>query len=196
MSDFDYQEDQMAVESQVDNIRERIDRIPAPTKTEDTKLRKRRIEVRPRVERKTEPKIINNKTPFPEFPNFPQVYEVPSNDNLSLNVTNKNSFDNQNVTVTETETLPLPQPLTMSKSSSSNRLKNHNAVRRKIDALPVNLTPGNNGGNGKGQTAKFRKSLPPLYDYYDDYYYYGVVHQILSPISNSESTNLFNKYLL
>ena len=30
MSDFDYQEDQMAVESQVDEIRERIDRIPAP----------------------------------------------------------------------------------------------------------------------------------------------------------------------
>ena len=30
MSDFDYQEDQMAVESQVDDIRERIDRIPAP----------------------------------------------------------------------------------------------------------------------------------------------------------------------
>ena len=155
-------------------------------------MRKRRIEVRPRVERKTEPKIINNKTPFPEFPNFPQVYEVPSNDNINItNVTNKNSnFENQNnQTVTETETLPLPQPLTMSKSSSSSRLKNHNAVRRKIDALPVNLTPGNNGGNGKGQqSAKFRKSLPPLYDYYDDYYYYGVVHQILSPISNSEST--------
>ena len=30
MPDFDYQEDQMAVESQVDDIRERIDRIPAP----------------------------------------------------------------------------------------------------------------------------------------------------------------------
>ena len=30
MPDFDYHEDQMAVESQVDDIRERIDRIPAP----------------------------------------------------------------------------------------------------------------------------------------------------------------------
>merc|ERR1712241_204093 len=52
--DFEYHEDQMAVESQVDDLREKMDRVPAP-KTEDSsqkQLRKRRIEVRPRVQRR------------------------------------------------------------------------------------------------------------------------------------------------
>jgi hypothetical protein len=156
--ELDYHEDQMAVEThQIDDLKERIDMVDMIA-MDDTKLRKRRIEVRPRprVQRGPKPKINKD---FPQFPNFPQVYEN-SNNNLRLNTTNKNI----------TETLPpIAQPLTMSKAAST-RLRNHNSVRRKIDTLPINLTPGSKKKESK---LKITKVLPPLYDYYDDYYDYN-----------------------
>ena len=106
----------------------------------ETQLRKRRIEIRPR--RSTTTAKPTQK--LPEFPNFPLIFEQ-ANDNLKLNATPKENI----------EELPIPEPVTMAKSASF-RLKNH--ARRKVDALPVNLTP--------------EALRQPLYDdYYDDYYY-------------------------
>merc|ERR1712156_1173499 len=67
--ELDYHEDQMAVEThQIDDLKERIDMVDMIA-MDETKLRKRRIEVRPRprVQRGPKPKINKD---FPQFPNF------------------------------------------------------------------------------------------------------------------------------
>ena len=151
--ELEYHEDQMAVESHRSTQEKVLNN--KDSSAGNSKLIRRRIEIRPRAPTKTQqmpPKL-------PQFPNFPQIF-VP-NDNLSLNVTSENS--------SETEPMPKAQPLTTVKSE--NRLRNHNAAaRRKIDTLPVNLTPN----NGK------LKNIPMYYDYYDDdYYYYDDYYQDL-----------------
>ena len=100
------------------------------------KLTRRKIEIRPNPAAKKRQK-------FPVFPNFPQVP-----DNSTEQEQNK------------TEILPIAQPYTMSKSESRLRA-GQNKARRKIDSIPINLTPSD----------PYRKA--PYYDYYeDDYYYY------------------------
>ena len=102
------------------------------------KLTRRKIEIRPNPSAKERQK-------FPTFPNFPQI---------ELNNSTK---EEQN----KTEMLPQAQPFVMSKSESRLRAS-QNKARRKIDSIPINLTPSD----------PYRKA--PYYDdyYEDDYYYY------------------------
>ncbi len=143
----------MAVESQEEKVSKKEQMVPDV-------LKKRRILIAPRS--------TTVKPRLPQFPNFPLINEQ-SNDNLSLNTTATNSSTNA------AESLPIPEPLTMSKSAS--QLRNHNQVRRKVDALPVNLTPAQSQSQAKD----------PFYDYYyyyDDYYddeYYDDIKEPAKP---------------
>ena len=125
-------------------------------KVSNDKLTRRKIEIRPNPAAKERQKL-------PHFPNFPQLY--PESNSTQFEETIK---DNDN----KTETLPQAQPFTMSKSESRYRHKNHNnKARRKIDSIPINLTP----------TDPYRKS-PYTYDYYEDYdYYYDDYYEDVPP---------------
>lgn len=135
-----------------------VDQLAMETrvKVSNDKLTRRKIEIRPNPAAKERQKL-------PHFPNFPQLY--PESNSTQLEETIK---DNDN----KTETLPQAQPFTMSKSESRYRHKNHNnKARRKIDSIPINLTP----------TDPYRKS-PYTYDYYEDYdYYYDDYYEDVPP---------------
>ena len=126
-------------------------------KVSNDKLTRRKIQIRPNPAAKE-----RQKQNFPQFPNFPQLY--PESNSTQLE---EKTNDNEN----KTETLPQAQPFTMSKSESRHRNHN-NKARRKIDSIPINLTPSD----------PYRKS-PYNYDYYDDYdyYYHDDYYEALPP---------------
>ena len=129
-------------------------------KVSNDKLTRRKIQIRPNPAAKE-----RQKHNFPQFPNFPQLYPE---SNSTQQLDDKTNDKNEN----KTETLPQAQPFTMSKSESRHRNHN-NKARRKIDSIPINLTPSD----------PYRKS-PYNYDYYDDdydYYYDDYYEEILPP---------------
>ena len=128
-------------------------------KVSNDKLTRRKIQIRPNPAAKE-----RQKHNFPQFPNFPQLYPE---SNSTQQLDDKTNDKNEN----KTETLPQAQPFTMSKSESRHRNHN-NKARRKIDSIPINLTPSD----------PYRKS-PYNYDYYDDDYdyYYDDYYEELPP---------------
>jgi hypothetical protein len=176
----------MAIESK--KVEEKVDRVPSKKRHQNV-LKRRRIEIKPfdaslksRI-RNTVASLRkqNNAEKMPEFPNFPQIF---SNSSATTNVpaaeekmdkVDSKSGNPETIMVAESKTEPemLPKPLPLMKMRRD-RLNNHKVSDRRIESLPVNLTPKAEPYRRSPDIKSPAIRVPQEYeyeDYYDDYDY-------------------------